>query len=260
MSGEIKVTPTVLIEDSQTLTYEKLTELIEGLTAEILAGAITARELADGSISADKLDAAVASQLGLPDGTVTTAKLAANALTADATGRAKMQDGFVTAAKIADATITAAKLHASLVWPVGAVMEWPGETVPTGFLECNGAAVSRTTYATLFAVCGILWGAGDGATTFNLPDLRGYIPRGWDHGAANDPDAAIRTGGDHVGSVQADEFKAHSHTIPSVQIACTITSGTTVSALTGAVTFTTSSSGGNETRPKNKYVMFVIKV
>jgi microcystin-dependent protein len=268
MSGEIQVTPTVLLEDGQVLTYEKLRDLIEGLTAEILAGAITDRELADGTISADKLDSAVASQMGVPDGAVTTAKLATNALTADATGRLKMQDGFLTAAKIAAATITAAKLDASLVWPVGCMMEWPAETVPAGFLECNGAAVSRTTYAALFAIVGVVHGQGDGSTTFNLPDMRGYFARGWDHGApAGDPDAATRTAagtggatGDHVGSVQADEVKAHAHTVQAYALNYAVSgSGYFLMNATGGTTFNTNNSTGAETRPKNKNVMYVIK-
>lgn len=56
---------------------------------------------------------------------------------------------------------------------VGEIRAISFPTVPDGWLECNGAAVSRTTYAQLFAVIGTIWGAGDGSTTFNLPDLRG---------------------------------------------------------------------------------------
>lgn len=53
----------------------------------------------------------------------------------------------------------------------GIIIPWSNGTAPSGFLECNGAAVSRTTYATLFAVVGTTWGVGDGSTTFNLPDM-----------------------------------------------------------------------------------------
>jgi tail collar domain len=53
--------------------------------------------------------------------------------------------------------------------PVGAVMLWPISTAPAGWLVCNGAAVSRTTYVDLFNVVGITFGAGDGSTTFNIP-------------------------------------------------------------------------------------------
>ncbi|WP_428834875.1 phage tail protein [Pseudomonas fulva] len=55
-------------------------------------------------------------------------------------------------------------------------------TPPPGWLKRNGAAVSRTTYAALFAKIGTTWGAGDGSTTFNLPDGRGSFDRGWDDG------------------------------------------------------------------------------
>lgn len=54
--------------------------------------------------------------------------------------------------------------------PAGTLMAYAGKTVPDGWLLCNGAAVSRTTYARLFKAIGTTWGAGDGSTTFNLPD------------------------------------------------------------------------------------------
>ncbi|HCM6673365.1 tail fiber protein [Klebsiella pneumoniae] len=60
-------------------------------------------------------------------------------------------------------------------------------TAPTGWLKANGDAVSRTTYAALFAAIGTTFGAGDGSTTFNLPDLRGEFIRGWDDGRGVDP-------------------------------------------------------------------------
>ena len=57
---------------------------------------------------------------------------------------------------------------------------WFTGTAPTGWLLCNGAAVSRTTYASLFAVIGTIYGSGDGSTTFNVPDFRGRVPAGVD--------------------------------------------------------------------------------
>lgn len=65
---------------------------------------------------------------------------------------------------------------------VGAVMYFAMSSAPTGWLKANGAAVSRTTYAALFAKIGTTFGAGDGRTTFNLPDFRGEFIRGWDDG------------------------------------------------------------------------------
>lgn len=63
----------------------------------------------------------------------------------------------------------------------GMIFDYAGSTAPTGFLFCDGAAVSRTTFARLFAVIGTTFGAGDGTTTFNLPDLRGRVVAGRDN-------------------------------------------------------------------------------
>lgn len=73
----------------------------------------------------------------------------------------------------------------------GFVQAFAGQTVPSGWLECNGEEKSRTTYATLFAAIGTSFGAGDGSTTFKLPDLRGEFVRGWDHGRAVDNGRAL---------------------------------------------------------------------
>ena len=64
--------------------------------------------------------------------------------------------------------------------PAGAVLAFAMATAPSGWLQCDGSAVSRTTYAVLFAAIGTTYGTGDGSTTFNLPDLRGEFVRGWD--------------------------------------------------------------------------------
>jgi microcystin-dependent protein len=259
MSGEVKITIGRKLTNGETLTYDVMQVILDSITASVLDGSLTAREIADGTIPESKLSSAVRSQLGIPDGSVTTAKLADGCLSADTTGRAKMADGFVTTAKIGDAQVTAAKLEASLVWPVGMIVEYGGETPPTGWFECNGTAISRTTYATLFAAISTLWGVGNGTTTFNIPDLRGYFVRGWDHGAANDPEAATRTGGDHVGSSQADALKSHTHTVNAVT-ANTVTTGTSyVYVAAGTERSVVTATGGTETRGKNKYTMFIIK-
>ena len=84
--------------------------------------------------------------------------------------------------------------------PSGAVMYFAGQTAPTGWLKANGAAVSRTAYAALFAAIGTTYGAGDGSTTFNLPDLRGEFMRGWDDGRGIDRGRAF-------GSAQGDAIR-----------------------------------------------------
>ena len=89
--------------------------------------------------------------------------------------------------------------------PIGSVVTWVGSSSPNGFLSCNGSAVSRTTYVNLFNVIGTTFGAGNGSTTFNVPDLRGYFIRGWDNGKGTDT-------GRTFGSRQGDGLLAHVHT------------------------------------------------
>ena len=88
--------------------------------------------------------------------------------------------------------------------PSGAVLYFSGRTAPAGWLKANGAAVSRTAYAALFAAIGTTYGAGDGRTTFNLPDLRGEFIRGWDDGRGVDA-------GRVFGSAQAHALQSHQH-------------------------------------------------
>lgn len=90
--------------------------------------------------------------------------------------------------------------------PSGTVLTLAGTAIPTGYLNCNGAAVSRSAFASLFAVIGTTYGAGDGSTTFNLPDLRGVFVRGWDNGRGQDPRRTF-------GTYQGDSFRQHSHGI-----------------------------------------------
>ena len=103
--------------------------------------------------------------------------------------------------------------------PTGAIFTFPVATPPSGYLICNGSAISRTTYAELFAVLGTTYGNGDGSTTFNLPDYRGQFLRGHDDGAGNDPDASTRqdrgdgTVGDNVGTMQDGEMESHLHLV-----------------------------------------------
>jgi len=81
--------------------------------------------------------------------------------------------------------------------PLGTVLAFATKTASSGWLECNGSAISRTTYAGLFAIIGTTYGAGDGTTTFNIPDLRGEFIRGWDNGRGVDKniDYTVRTFG-----------------------------------------------------------------
>lgn len=155
--------------------------------------------------------------------------------------------------------------------PAGTVLAFASSSVPDGWLECNGATVSRTTYAALFAVVGTSFGTGDGSTSFNVPDLRGQFVRGWDHSAAQDPDAASRTAllsggatGNNIGSYQTDAFKVHSHGAYGHQYSRFYNgSGAahdTIDAFSAGAGYTGNfNDGGNETRPENVYLMYIIK-
>jgi microcystin-dependent protein len=148
--------------------------------------------------------------------------------------------------------------------PTGCIMMWPLDTPPTGWLECDGSAISRNDYSDLWGVLSTDYGAGDGSTTFNLPDLRGQFIRGFDNSAGTDPDAATRTDrgdgtvGDNPGTKQADQLEAHDHDFtvfsstggigPNAQ--GNVTQGTKTTEEAGA---------GTETRPTNVSLMFIIK-
>lgn len=91
-------------------------------------------------------------------------------------------------------------LDPTTIMPPGTSIDFAGSVAPAGFLKENGAAVSRATYARLFAVIGTTYGAGNGSTTFNLPDSRGEVFRGLDEGRGVDP-------GRGLGSVQLDQVQ-----------------------------------------------------
>lgn len=89
--------------------------------------------------------------------------------------------------------------------PPGIVSPYAGTSAPNGYLMCFGDPVSRTNYSRLFDVIGTTFGAGDGTTTFNLPDLRGEFVRGFDAGKGVDPSRVF-------GSRQLGQNEAHVHT------------------------------------------------
>jgi phage-related tail fiber protein len=152
----------------------------------------------------------------------------------------------------------------------GAVFMHAANTPPPGSLKANGAAVSRTTYAALFAVIGTTFGVGDGATTFNVPELRGEFLRGWDDSRGIDTSRVF-------GSAQADCFQGHGHAVNQKTTSAGATSffynnSSTVNATTATSAAATvfeaqgalaAGNGtprvGNETRPRNVALLACIK-
>jgi microcystin-dependent protein len=161
----------------------------------------------------------------------------------------------------------------STALPTGAIIIWSTDVAPSNFLECNGSAVSRTTYVNLFTVIGVTFGDGDGVTTFNLPDTRGYFVRGWDDGAGVDPSRTF-------GSVQQDQFQTHghgttqsphNHSINSNNILGSggtgpliggsgSTENTNNATISISVNAPNSGNTGSETRPKNIAFMYCIRI
>ena len=145
--------------------------------------------------------------------------------------------------------------------PIGSVSFFAMNTVPTGWLKANGATISRTVYASLFAAIGTTFGVGDGVTTFKIPDLRGEFPRGWDDGRGLDTGRAF-------GSGQTDGFKAHNHSLSTYalsafdatggsQVVVADTGGSSQGWASSASTI--ANTGGTETRPTNLALLACIR-
>lgn len=134
----------------------------------------------------------------------------------------------------------------------GCVAHFAMTTAPAGWLKANGAAVSRTSYAALFAAIGTTFGVGDGSTTFNLPDLRGEFIRNWDDGRGVDSARVF-------GSAQAGAMESHSHSLSTT--AEQAGSGTYPLTVGGIITSTSTTSAGTgaETRPRNIALLACIK-
>ena len=242
---------------------------IAGGTFQISSAGGTARS----TISADTSNSyfAASDDRNFVVQTNTTTRLTVNSSTATSTVPVVLPANPTTSLQ------AATKAYVDLGSPAGIVAPFAGTSAPSGWLACNGAAVSRTDYATLFAAIGTTWGVGDGSTTFNVPDLRGTFLRGT--GTNGTYGTAV---GQAVGTYAADTYLNHSHAVTDsghshgtsnggnfivtgggtsagvgtgtsyVQIGSTGTSTT-------GLTVNTSTTGGTETKPKNYGVLYIIK-
>lgn len=95
-------------------------------------------------------------------------------------------------------------------FPVGTILPYSGSDLPTGYLLCDGAAVSRSTYSALFSVIGTTYGAGDGSNTFNVPNLKGKVAVGQDTGDTTF-DTLGETGGEKTHKLVTSEMPSHRH-------------------------------------------------
>lgn len=154
-----------------------------------------------------------------------------------------------------------------IIIPSGAIMPFAGPTPPSGWLLCDGAVYLNSVYPALASALGKSWGSIS-SNSFKVPDLRGMFLRGVDGGAGVDPDAGSRTvpsgspnSSDNVGSSQTDGVGNHTHpvnvTTSGAGFSNEISSG--APPLEGSPFATTLGNGGDETRPKNAYVLYIIK-
>ncbi|NWB99091.1 phage tail protein [Pseudomonas gingeri] len=165
-------------------------------------------------------------------------------------------------------------LNPTTIVPAGAIVAFAMAAVPAGYLKANGAAVSRTAYANLFASLGTYYGVGDGVSTFNLPDLRGRFVRGLDEGAGVDPGRALGThqnsqNASHTHSASSDAQGEHVHGLAMGYTDLDRGNvgggqnyyGTQYTQPAGSHThnITVAASGGNESRPVNTAFIYCIK-
>ena len=181
-----------------------------------------------------------------------------------------------------NSTLSKVETYSVSVWesvcgvPAGSVTCFAHSSVPSGWLECNGANVSRSTYATLFAAIGTTWGTGDGSSTFGLPDCRGEWVRGWDNSRGVDSGRSIAT-------TQSDQNKSHTHSASVTDPGHSHTvnqyggnfggssgaqtfrsdhSGTStaiVQSATTGISVSNGNQGGTEVRVRNIAMMYIIK-
>ncbi len=193
-------------------------------------------------------------------GTVTTVEVSTGRVRLDTTGEtlfvvdasAAVQQGDKVYAIVQGPTgVVVGRLGAGIeITPIGSITPYAGDSsvVPTGWLLCNGQAASRTIYPILFARLGTAYGAGDGTSTFNVPNLVARIPYGVGNGRNRGA-----TGGAETVALTAAQMPAHTHGAPANNVE-TIADGTgahVASDIYSTTNFTTTTSAGGGERHEN---------
>jgi microcystin-dependent protein len=202
-------------------------------TNQLQDGAVTTAKLADHSVTQIKLAFGAVTNTEIASGTIHSSNISPNAIVTNL-----INPGSVTGPCIANAAITSvnfspgavnnAALQAACVaipnlgadvlsliqgtgLPPGIILPMARSAPPNGYLFCDGAQVSRSVYASLYAAIGVVYGPGDGATTFNVPDLRGrtIVGAGGGPNLTNRPLGGV--GGEETHTLNTNEMPSHNH-------------------------------------------------
>jgi microcystin-dependent protein len=257
-----------------------ITTSVSGSVWTIDNGAVTEAKVATGAITETKVATGAVTETKVATGAITETKVATGAITETKIAAGAFTDSVSSTSTTTIATPNSVKTAYDLAIatpPSGSIIWYAANAAPTGYLKANGALISRTTYANLFAAIGTTFGVGDGSTTFAVPDLRGEFARGWDDARGVDSGRAF-------GSAQAQDYKSHNHSIndpghshdsgvggffavgttgvsTNLQVSTAAASqgqfvSTTGSNFTG---ITIQNNGGTETRPRNIALLAIIK-
>ncbi|QIG76098.1 tail collar domain-containing protein [Rhizobium phage RHph_I4] len=268
-------------------THKYIPRLSDWEAEQVVASAATTDILSVGTARVSITGTVTITSFGTKANTVKLVRFA-SALVVQNTANIVTNDGQDINVKAGDTMIVASdNAGVARIWGSPTSGVTPGTitihadgTAPSGSLKCNGALVSRTAYAALFAKIGTTYGAGDGSTTFTLPDLRGEFVRGWDDGRGVDSGRAL-------GSAQSSQNLAHSHgggtgasggwglsvsAYTSTENSLETQAGSIIYAQSKSKSVTTvatgtvpvhnhtiPSDGGTEARPRNVAMMFCIK-
>jgi len=151
-------------------------------------------------------------------------------------------------------------IRSTLGIPVATVIPYAGPSAPTGWLLCDGSIVSRTTYSALFAIVGETFGAGDGSTTFVLPNLIDYVPAGV--GGTLGSTIGVTVGALTV-TLTENQLASHTHHYSSPDAIVTVAAGAdqaVVSAILGADTIATGGNLSHENVQPTILLNYIIKI